>query len=73
MIDQYITGFMVIGGFGDGINFVLLEIFIQNRMRIFYYRFLFWKQNFYHTRLANLYISKSIKHILHVTCNSSFL
>ena len=41
MIDQYITGFMVVGGFGDGINFVLLEICIRNRMRIFYYRFLF--------------------------------
>ena len=72
MFDQYIAGFMVIGGFGDAINFVLLEICIWNRMRKFYCRFLFWKQNFYHTWLANLYISKSIKHILHVTCNSSF-
>ena len=54
------------------INFVLLEICIDNRMRKFYCRFLFWKQNFYHTQLANMYISKSIEHILHLTCNSSF-
>ena len=72
MFGQYIAGFMVIGGFGDEINFVLLEIYIRNRMRKFYCRFLFWKQNLYHTRLANLYISKSIEHILHVTCNSLF-
>ena len=71
MFDQYIAGFMVIGGFEDGINFVLLEICIRNRMRKFYCRFLFWKQNFYHTQLANLYISKSIEHILHVACNNS--
>ena len=65
MFDQYIARFMVIGGFGDEINFVLLEIYIRNRMRKFYCRF-------FHTRLANLYISKSIEHILHVTCNSLF-
>ena len=32
MYDQYIAGFMVIGGFGDGINCVLLEISIWNRI-----------------------------------------
>ena len=36
MYDQYIAEFMVIGGFGDGINFVLLEIDIRNRMRKYY-------------------------------------
>ena len=34
--------------------------------------YVFWKHNFYQTRLANWYISKSIEHILHVTYNSSF-
>ena len=36
MYDQYIAGFMVIGGFGDGINCMLLEISIWNRMWKFY-------------------------------------
>ena len=36
MYDQYIAGFMVIGGFGDGINWVLLQISIWNRMWKFY-------------------------------------
>ena len=38
----YIAGFMVIGGFGLWINFVLLKISIRNRMRKFYCRFYFW-------------------------------
>ena len=73
MYDQYIAGFMVTGGFGHEINFVLLGTSIWNRKRKFFCRIFFFKHNFYHTRLANLYISKSIGHILHVTCNSSFL
>ena len=36
MYDQYIARFMVIGGFGDGINCVLLKISIWNRMWKFY-------------------------------------
>ena len=36
MYDQYIAGFMVIEGFGDGINCILLEISIWNRMWKFY-------------------------------------
>ena len=36
MYDQYIAGFMVIGGFGDEINSALLELSIWNRMWKFY-------------------------------------
>ena len=39
--DQYIAGFMLIRGFGHGIDFVLLEISIRNRMRKFYCKFFF--------------------------------
>ena len=72
LFDQYIAGFMLIGGFGHEIDFVLLEISIRNRIRKFYCRFFFLKHNFYHTRLANLYIPKSTEHILIVTYDSSF-
>ena len=72
MYDQYIARFMVTVGFGYEINFVVLETSIWNRKRKFFCRFFFLKHNFYHIWLANLYISKSIEHILHVTCNSLF-
>lgn len=41
MYDQYIARFMVIGGFGHGINFELLEISIWNKKMKFYCRIFF--------------------------------
>ena len=41
MYDQYIAGFMVTGGFGHEINFVLLGTSIWNRKRKFFCRIFF--------------------------------